>query len=94
MFYGAPLSTIYTVLKTRDSSSIHRRTMLMNTSNAVFWAAFGVGIRDWIVIIPGSIGAVLGLIQIFLRFVIPNSSSTFAESVSADVNVDEFIESQ
>ena len=94
VFYGAPLSTIYTVLKTRDSSSIHRPTMIMNTSNAVFWAAFGVGIRDWIVIIPGSIGAVLGLIQIFLRFVIPNSSSTFAESISADVNADEFIESQ
>ena len=28
-FYGAPLSRIFTVLKTRDSSSIHRRTMIM-----------------------------------------------------------------
>mmetsp|Transcript_32692 Transcript_32692/g.68760 ORF Transcript_32692/g.68760 Transcript_32692/m.68760 type:complete len:243 (+) Transcript_32692:271-999(+) len=28
-FYGAPLSTIFTVLKNRDSSSIHRWTMLM-----------------------------------------------------------------
>ena len=30
-FYGAPLSTIYTVIKERNSSSIHVRTMVMNT---------------------------------------------------------------
>lgn len=28
-FYGAPLSRIFTVMKTRDSSSIHRMTMIM-----------------------------------------------------------------
>ena len=78
-FYGAPLSTIYTVIKQKDSSSIHRPTMIMNTSNAVFWAAFGIGVMDWIIVVPGSIGAILGFIQIFLRLVVP-SSSTFATS--------------
>ena len=81
-FYGAPLSTIYTVIKQKDSSSIHRPTMIMNTSNAVFWAAFGFGVWDWIIVVPGSIGAILGFIQIFLRLVVP-SSSTFATSSNA-----------
>ena len=40
-FYGAPLSTILTVVKTRSSSSIHVPTMIWNTANGVFWAAFG-----------------------------------------------------
>ena len=81
-FYGAPLSTIYTVIKQKDSSSIHRPTMIMNTSNAVFWAAFCIGVMDWIIVVPGSIGAILGFIQIFLRLVVP-SSSTFATSSNA-----------
>lgn len=71
-FYGAPLSTIFTVLKTRDSSSIHRWTMLMNTANACFWTAFGFGIMDWFIIVPNGLGAILGFIQMFLRLVVPN----------------------
>ena len=49
MFYGAPLSTIYTVLKQKDSSSIHRPTMIMNTSTALFLTLFGVGVKDLII---------------------------------------------
>ena len=73
-FYGAPLSTIVTVLKTRDSCSIHRRTKITNTANAVFWSAFGIGIMDWIIVIPNGLGSVLGFIQVFLCLVIPNRS--------------------
>jgi solute carrier family 50 protein (sugar transporter) len=73
-FYGAPLSTIVTVLRIRDSCSIHRRTMITNTANAVFWTAFGIGIMDWIIVIPNGLGSVLGFIQIFLCLVIPNRS--------------------
>lgn len=43
-FYGAPLSTIWTVCKTKDSSSIHKWTMLLNTANgkvAIFSLASG-----------------------------------------------------
>ena len=39
-FYGAPLSTIATVLKTRNSASIHIRTMVTNTLNGTFWYVF------------------------------------------------------
>ena len=76
LFYGAPLSTIYTVIKQRDSSSIHRPTMILNTSNAVFWVAFGIGVMDWIILIPNGLGAILGFIQMFLRLVVPARTST------------------
>lgn len=75
-FYGAPLSTIITVLRTRDSSSIHRWTMLTNTTNAVFWTAFGFGIMDWFIVVPNGIGAILCFIQIFLRLVVPNRETS------------------
>jgi len=84
-FYGAPLSTIYTVLKTRDSSSIHRPTMLLNTFNAVFWTAFGFGVMDWFIFIPNGIGAIMGFIQAFLRLVIPSRDAFAADSLSLEM---------
>ena len=73
-FYGAPLSTIYVVLTTRDSSSIHRPTMLLNTTNAVFWTAFGIGTLDWFIIVPNGLGAILGFVQMILRMIVPVAS--------------------
>ena len=88
MFYGAPLSTIYSVLKERDSSSIHRPTMIMNTSNAVFWTAFGFGTWDWFILIPNGLGCILGAIQIFLQLVLPSKSKTSTiESISDAIEV-------
>ena len=87
MFYGAPLSTIYTVIKERDSSSIHRPTMIMNTCTAAFLTAFGFGVKDLIIIIPNGIGAILGFIQIFLRLVVPARSSTRTEATTSDQSI-------
>ncbi|KAL7506635.1 hypothetical protein ACHAXN_003887 [Cyclotella atomus] len=75
-FYGAPLSTIFAVLKTRDSSSIHRWTMLMNTANATFWTAFGFGTSDYFIMVPNGIGAILGVIQMILRVTVPSNGGT------------------
>ena len=73
-FYGAPLSIICKVIKTKDSSWIHRQTMLMNTLCAIFFLAFGVGRMDYFLIVPNGIGVILGGLQLFLRLVIPSSS--------------------
>lgn len=78
-FFGAPLSTIYTVMKERNSSSIHVRTMVMNTLCALFFMAFGFGIWDYILIIPNAIGVVLGIVQVILRWIIPSKSGTEEE---------------
>ena len=62
--------------------------MIMNTSNAVFWTAFGFGVWDWFILIPNGLGCILGAIQIFLQLVLPNKSkASNIESVSDDIEV-------
>ena len=70
-FYGAPLSTILQVLKTRNSASIHIRTMITNTANGSFWMAYGFAILDPFIYVPNGLGALLGVIQIFLCMTFP-----------------------
>jgi len=41
VFYGAPLSTIVQVFKTRSSASIHRKTLVMGILNSFFWLVYG-----------------------------------------------------
>jgi solute carrier family 50 protein (sugar transporter) len=70
-FYGAPLSTIATVLKTRNSRSIHVRTMVTNTANGAFWCAYGFAVQDYLIGGPNGFGAFLGGIQIVLCVLFP-----------------------
>ncbi len=72
-FYGAPLSKIHTVLKTKTSNSLHIPTMIMNTSNAVFWTAYALSpqINDAFIYAPNGLGVVLGTIQFLLWTVFP-----------------------
>jgi solute carrier family 50 protein (sugar transporter) len=74
-FYGAPLSTIATVLKTRSSQSIHVPTMITNTANGVFWGAYGIAVQDYLIAGPNGVGAFLGVIQIILCLLFPHGKS-------------------
>uniref|UniRef100_A0A6U3BHM4 Sugar transporter SWEET1 n=1 Tax=Entomoneis paludosa TaxID=265537 RepID=A0A6U3BHM4_9STRA len=65
-FYGAPLSTIATVWKTKSCASIHVPTMITNTTSAVLWFAYGLVLFDMFIAVPNFIGVVLGATQIFL----------------------------
>jgi len=66
IFYGAPLSTIATVLRTKNSSSIHRRTLAMTLFNSFFWGSYGVGVMDMFIVVPNLCGLALGFIQMML----------------------------
>jgi solute carrier family 50 (sugar transporter) len=77
-FYGAPLSTIWTVLQQRHSTSIHRPTLITNTLNASFWLAYGLAVKDAFIFIPNGLGAVLGAIQVLLLLIFPRKSTTTA----------------
>jgi solute carrier family 50 (sugar transporter) len=70
-FYGAPLSSIVTVLKTKSSSSIHVATMATNTLNAVFWTAYGIAVVDPFLFVPNGMGAFFGACQIVLMVLFP-----------------------
>eukprot|EP01083_Nonionella_stella_P236096 829506_1 len=78
-FYGGPLSTIYSVLRERNTSSIHILTMITNTLNAIFWTAYGFAIQDYFIAIPNGIGAIFGGIQIFLCITFPRNSRSDSE---------------
>jgi solute carrier family 50 protein (sugar transporter) len=71
-FYGAPLSTIATVLKTRNTRTIHVPTMITSTANGTFWCAFGIAIQDYLIAGPNGVGAFLGGIQIVLYVLFPH----------------------
>jgi solute carrier family 50 protein (sugar transporter) len=71
-FYGAPLSTIATVLKTRNSRTIHVPTMITNTANGTFWCAYGIAVQDYLIGGPNGVGAFLGGIQIVLCVLFPH----------------------
>jgi len=78
-FYGAPLSTIYSVLTQGNSSSIHIRTVITNTLNGTFWMAYGLAVLDPIVYVPNGLGAFLGVTQIVLIVVYPRRASVAEE---------------
>ena len=73
-FYGAPLSTFYTVLKERNSSSIHVPTMITNTLNGTFWSIYGFAVSDMFVAIPNGIGALFGVFQVVLCVTFPRQA--------------------
>mmetsp|Transcript_17365 Transcript_17365/g.40385 ORF Transcript_17365/g.40385 Transcript_17365/m.40385 type:complete len:272 (-) Transcript_17365:200-1015(-) len=73
-FYGAPLSSMLTVIKTRSSASIHFLTMAMNTVNAFFWCVYSLAIQDYYILIPNGLGLLFGMVQLLLYSVFPRSA--------------------
>lgn len=78
-FYGAPLSTIFTVMKDLDSSSIHRMTTYLNSLCALFFMLFGLGVWDFVLIVPNAIGVLLGVIQLLLIMTLPQRNEKESE---------------
>lgn len=74
IFYGAPLSTIVQVVRTRNSSSIHRRTMVMGLLNSFFWLCYGIALMDMIIFFPNACGFLLGMVQLILCALFPKKS--------------------
>lgn len=82
-FYGAPLSTIFTVIKERNTATIHFLTMVTNTANGIFWAAYGFAVMDYYIFIPNGVGALLGFVQFALYMIFPRIEA--ADDVKKDV---------
>lgn len=80
-FFAAPLSTIFHVLRERNSASIHIRTMVTNTVNGTFWTAYGLAVLDPFVYVPNGMGVFLGAIQIFLVLTFPRKAKDDEEEV-------------
>jgi solute carrier family 50 protein (sugar transporter) len=85
-FYGAPLSTIYTVLSNKKSDSIHIPTMIINTLNGSFWTAYGLAVMDPFIYAPNGLGALLGVVQMILCALFPRSKGGRATTTSTNNN--------
>ena len=84
-FYGAPLSAIQTVLKTKYNNTLHVPTMITNTLCSIFWTAYAVApqINDPFIYVPNGSGVLLGLIQFTLYIIFPRSSSASESKITA-----------
>jgi solute carrier family 50 protein (sugar transporter) len=74
-FYASPLSSMFTVIKTKDSSSIHLPLSLVMLLNSLFWGAYGVFLANPFVYGPNILGALSSIAQIILGLVFPRTKA-------------------
>jgi solute carrier family 50 protein (sugar transporter) len=74
VYYSAPMSTLWEVVKTRDSKSMHFPLVLCNCLNGVCWTTYGLALNDWWLAAPNLFGAILSVIQIALIVIYPSSN--------------------
>jgi len=87
-FYAAPLSTIMTVLRTKNSSSIHGWTMVLNTVNAVFWSIYSLAIQDYYILIPNGLGFLFGILQMVMYMIYRQSDITDGDGIAQFLDED------
>ena len=69
---GSPLSTIKTVLSTRNSGSILSSLTIAQVTNTALWSAYGLAIKDKFVYGPNLTGLGFGLVQLVLKLAFPS----------------------
>jgi hypothetical protein len=57
----------------------------LSTVFGVFWTAFGFGLLDWTLVIPNGMGAILGIIQLFICLVIPSRVNESSSEIKCQV---------
>ena len=40
------------VIRSKDASTLHLPTIVANSTNAILWSVYGLGIEDWNLLIP------------------------------------------
>ena len=72
---ASPLSTIRTVIATRDSASIYTPLTLAQCANTLLWTIYGVmAAKDIFVYGPNGVGLSLGIAQLFLKLLFPSKA--------------------
>jgi uncharacterized protein with PQ loop repeat len=75
MYYGAPCSSMYKVIVTKDSSSLFLPMIFVNFLNAILWSVYGYfALHDLFVVVPNSIGLFLSMLQLCLLAAYPSLS--------------------
>lgn len=75
MYFGIPLSSLYTIIQTRNASSLYIPTISANLTNCVLFFFYGViALNDPNVYVPNGLGATLSLIQISIAWYYRNAT--------------------
>ena len=73
ILFASPLSTIATVVKTRDSASILGPLTIAQVTNCLMWTVYGLlSAKDIFVWGPNGTGLILGLVQLALKLLFPS----------------------
>jgi solute carrier family 50 protein (sugar transporter) len=64
--YASPLAAIKVVLQTRSSASLPFAMILAGAVNNVLWVVYGALVADMFLVVPSSVNATLGLVQVAL----------------------------
>jgi len=75
LYYTAPLSTVLTVVRTRNTASIYWPLSLMNCLNGSLWFGYGLAIGDYFIWVPNAAGALFGGCLLLLYLAMPSPKS-------------------
>eukprot|EP00887_Chlorella_sp_A99_P007766 scaffold20.g7766.t1 len=87
MYYAAPLSTILTVVRTRNSSSLFFPLAIMNSVNGTLWLIYGIARKDLFIAVPNGIGALLGLVLVGLIIIFPVPKKSLSKPTASDAYI-------
>lgn len=86
-YYVSPLSTLLTILRTRDSSSLYLPMIVTSFFNALMWVIYGfVAKNDVALWLPNAAGCILCALQFGFRLTIPAAGIKYA-TVESDTAV-------
>lgn len=71
IFYGAPLSVLAEVLRTRNSVSLFWPLSVMAAVNGCLWMSYGLAVNDAFIWAPNAVGAFFGFVQLVLICTFP-----------------------
>lgn len=74
VYYTAPLSTVVTVIRSKNASSIHWPMAIMNCVNGSLWLGYGLAIGDYFIWVPNAVGALFGAVLFILVMIFPSNS--------------------
>lgn len=86
VMFGAPLSALAVVLRTRSVEFMPLSLSLMGFSCSATWTLYGLYVQDIFVIVPNVLGMILGIIQLAIYFSVSSSQKRGASYHSIVAN--------
>jgi solute carrier family 50 protein (sugar transporter) len=66
MFYMSPITTMYKMIKTKNSGMLYIPVVFLSFFNSLMWLCFGIAVMDYMIITPQAFGVFLGITQLIL----------------------------